>query len=90
MSDPPAITPLYARPKLASFLAQCSRAELYNRLQAGRYRSFHDGKCRMIEVASIFEDQRRLAEKSGIRRLENENRPWWAPRPGFKLEDLRG
>jgi len=44
----------------------------------------------MIEVASIFEDQRRLAEKSGIRRLENENRPWWAPRPGFKLEDLRG
>ena len=56
--------PAYVRPKLAAWLAQCGRSELYERLNAGRYRSYHDGKCRMIEVASILEDQKRLAEKS--------------------------
>jgi len=60
MSNMP--VPPYLRPKFAAWRAQCSRAELYNRLRAGRYRSIHDGTNRLIETASIDEDQQRLAK----------------------------
>lgn len=59
-NDPHAITPPYVRVPLAAWLAQVSRAEFYSRLRAGRYRSRKDGKIRLIETASIWEDQERL------------------------------
>jgi len=64
MSSLPNFVPPYLRPKLAAFRAQCSRSEIFNRLAKGRYRSIHDGKNRLIETASIEEDQQRLADKA--------------------------
>ena len=57
------LAPYAVRFKHAMGLAGVGKTELWKRLNAGIYQSFLDGNNRMVVTQSIFDHQRRLAEK---------------------------
>src|SRR5215831_935406 len=81
MSNPP-ITPFAVRPREGKLLAGCGETEFYKRLNAGRYESFLDGTSRLVTVASIIADQKRLlAATSGTPRDKPSKRRGGPGRP---------
>jgi hypothetical protein len=70
------IEPFAVRPTEAARIENCSRTVIHQRIGAGEYESYLDGKRRLITLRSIRARQERLlAETAGLKRRAGPGRP---------------